>query len=126
MLRAKSGITSEREWMSEIRMAPVSDKHYEATILERRELSEDLWLVKVDPGGPFQFKAGQYATLGFDFEGRRISGRTRSYLRRMKRDCWNFSWSWCRKASLLLTCTNCIQATSCIAGKLPKDDSRWI
>ena len=58
--------------MSEIRMAPVSDKHYEATILERRELSEDLWLVKVDPGGPFQFKAGQYATLGFDFEGRRI------------------------------------------------------
>src|SRR5882757_4107651 len=58
--------------MSEIRMAPVSDKHYQATILERRELSEDLWLVKVDPGGPFQFKAGQYATLGFDFEGRRI------------------------------------------------------
>src|SRR5260370_16952684 len=58
--------------MSEIRMAPVSGKHYEATILERRELSEDLWLVKVDPGGPFQFKAGQYATLGFDFEGKRI------------------------------------------------------
>jgi ferredoxin--NADP+ reductase len=58
--------------MSEIRMAPVSAKHYEATILERREVSEDLWLLKVDPGGPFQFKAGQYATLGFDFEGRRI------------------------------------------------------
>src|SRR6201988_66297 len=58
--------------MSEIRMAPAGDKHYQATILERRELSEDLWLVKVDPGGPFQFKAGQYATLGFDFEGKRI------------------------------------------------------
>jgi NAD(P)H-flavin reductase len=37
-----------------------SDKH------ERRDLSEDLWLIRVDPGGPFQFKAGQYATLGVD------------------------------------------------------------
>jgi len=58
--------------MSEIRMVPASDKHYEATILERRELSEDLWLVKVDPGGPFQFKAGQYATLGVDHDGKRV------------------------------------------------------
>jgi len=58
--------------MSEIRMVPARDKHYEATILERRELSEDLWLVKVDPGGPFQFKAGQYATLGVDREGKRV------------------------------------------------------
>src|SRR5467141_1404823 len=58
--------------MSEIRLAAAGDKHYEATILERRELSEDLWLVKVDPGGPFQFKAGQYATLGVDVEGKRV------------------------------------------------------
>jgi len=58
--------------MSEIRMAPAGDKHYQATILERRDLSEDLWLVKVHPGGPFQFKAGQYATLGVDHDGKRI------------------------------------------------------
>src|SRR5882724_12086525 len=58
--------------MSELRMAPAGEKHYEATILERRELSEDLWLVKVDPGGPFKFLAGQYATLGVDHEGKRI------------------------------------------------------
>src|SRR5438128_12060681 len=58
--------------MSEVRMAPTGEKHYEATILERRELSEDLWLVKVDPGGPFKFLAGQYATLGVDHEGKRI------------------------------------------------------
>src|ERR1700756_5047402 len=58
--------------MNEIRMAPASDKHYEATVVERRALSEDLWLVKVDPGGPFTFKAGQYATLGVDHEGKRI------------------------------------------------------
>src|ERR1700745_67750 len=58
--------------MSEIHMAPSRDKHYQATILSRRELSEDLWLIKVDPGGPSQFKAGQYATLGVDHEGKRI------------------------------------------------------
>jgi len=58
--------------MSEIHLAPSSDKHYQATVLERRELSEDLWLVKVAPGGPFSFKAGQYATLGVDHEGKRI------------------------------------------------------
>jgi hypothetical protein len=45
-------------------MVPASDKHYTARILERRDLSEDLWVIRVDPGGPFQFKAGQYATLG--------------------------------------------------------------
>jgi ferredoxin--NADP+ reductase len=58
--------------MSEIHLAPSSDKHYQATILERRDLSEDLWLVKVAPGGPFSFKAGQYATLGVDYDGKRI------------------------------------------------------
>jgi len=58
--------------MNEIRMAPASDKHYEATVVERRDLSEDLWLVKVNPGGPFSFKAGQYATLGVEHDGKRI------------------------------------------------------
>jgi len=51
---------------------PATDKHYTARILERRDLSEDLWVVRVDPGGPFQFKAGQYATLGVDYEDKRI------------------------------------------------------
>lgn len=48
------------------------DKHYVARILDRHDLSEDLWLIKVDPGGPFSFKAGQYATLGVQHEGRRL------------------------------------------------------
>ena len=47
-------------------MVPATDKHYTAAIIERRDFSEDLWLIRVDPGGPFQFKAGQYATLGVD------------------------------------------------------------
>lgn len=51
---------------------PASDKHYTARIIERKDLSEDLWLIRVDPGGPFQFKAGQYATLGVDHEDKRI------------------------------------------------------
>jgi len=58
--------------MNEIRMAPASDKHYEATVVERRDFSEELWLVKVNPGGPFSFKAGQYATLGVEHDGKRI------------------------------------------------------
>lgn len=53
-------------------MTPVGDKHYLARILERRDLCEDLWLIRVDPGGPFKFSAGQYATLGVDYEGKRI------------------------------------------------------
>ena len=53
-------------------MALPTDKHFTARVLERKELSEDLWLVKVDPGGPFPFKAGQYATLGVDSAEKRI------------------------------------------------------
>jgi len=48
------------------------DRHYLATIVERRDLTEDLWLIRVDPGGPFKFLAGQYATLGLEHEGKRI------------------------------------------------------
>ncbi len=53
-------------------MSAPLDKHFVAKILERRELASDLWLVKMDPGGPFKFVAGQYATLGVDHEGKRI------------------------------------------------------
>src|SRR4030081_512757 len=53
-------------------MTPSPDKHYQARILERRGLSPDLWIVRIDPGGPFEFRAGQYATLGVDHEGKRI------------------------------------------------------
>jgi ferredoxin/flavodoxin---NADP+ reductase len=53
-------------------MSAPLDKHFVAKILERRELADDLWLIKMDPGGPFKFLAGQYATLGVDHEGKRI------------------------------------------------------
>ncbi len=45
-------------------MALSEDKFYRARITHRREIASDLWAVKIDPGGPFNFVAGQYATLG--------------------------------------------------------------
>ena len=41
-----------------------SDTFLRATITKRTEISNDLWVIRVDPGGPFAFTAGQYATLG--------------------------------------------------------------
>jgi ferredoxin--NADP+ reductase len=45
-------------------MPSSSDKFYSARILDRRDLSGDLWVIHVDPGGEFPYRAGQYATLG--------------------------------------------------------------
>ena len=45
-------------------MPPLGSKFYSARILERRDLSGDLWVIRVDPGGEFTYRAGQYATLG--------------------------------------------------------------
>jgi ferredoxin--NADP+ reductase len=52
-------------------MAPSPDKHLHARILDRRDLAPELWILRVDPGGPFEFKAGQYATLGVEHGGKR-------------------------------------------------------
>ncbi len=48
------------------------EKHFTAKILWRKDLSENLWLIRINPGGPFQFHAGQYATLGLDVSGKKI------------------------------------------------------
>src|SRR5882762_7668012 len=45
-------------------MTPSNDKFYNARIIERRDISDDLWVIRVDPGGEYSFVAGQYATLG--------------------------------------------------------------
>lgn len=49
-----------------------SDKHFSARIVDRREVAEDLFILHVEPGGPFNFLAGQYATLGVEVEGKRL------------------------------------------------------
>ncbi len=38
----------------------------------RRDISEDLFILKVDPGAPFSYLAGQYATLGVELDGQRF------------------------------------------------------
>ncbi len=53
-------------------MPPSSEKHYEARIVSRRDLSEDLWMIRVNPGGEFRYVAGQYATLGETHGGKLI------------------------------------------------------
>lgn len=45
------------------------EKFLPARVLEHREISEDLFILKVDPGAPFTFLAGQYATLGVELNG---------------------------------------------------------
>jgi ferredoxin/flavodoxin---NADP+ reductase len=42
------------------------DKFFRARITRRMEISSDLWVIRVDPGGQFRFVPGQYATLGVE------------------------------------------------------------
>lgn len=41
-----------------------TQKFYRARIVQRREIAEDLWSIRVQPEAEFQFLPGQYATLG--------------------------------------------------------------
>ena len=50
-------------------MARSPDKYYSARILERRGISQDLCVLRIDPGGPLEYRAGQYATLGLEHDG---------------------------------------------------------
>jgi len=45
-------------------MSPAEEKFYHARIVERTDLAEDLWTIRVSLGGEFRFAPGQYATLG--------------------------------------------------------------
>jgi ferredoxin--NADP+ reductase len=57
--------------------ALTAEKFYTARITERHEVASDLWRVKLDPGGDFNFVAGQYATLGVR-EGNKLVERAYS------------------------------------------------
>ena len=45
-------------------MLPATNKFYRARIMKRRDVSDDLWVIRADPGGDYPFVPGQYATLG--------------------------------------------------------------
>jgi ferredoxin--NADP+ reductase len=53
-------------------MSSTADKFYRGRITQRENLAPDLWKIKIDPGGPFHFVAGQYATLGVDSPLKRV------------------------------------------------------
>ena len=53
-------------------MVLTADKFYRGRITQRENFAPDLWKVKIDPGGEFNFVAGQYATLGVDSPSKRI------------------------------------------------------
>ena len=50
-------------------MTPSAENHFCARILDRRDVSQDLCILRINPGGPLAYRAGQYATLGVDREG---------------------------------------------------------
>jgi len=53
-------------------MSVAEDKFYRARITERRDIAPDLWRIRLDPGGKFEFVAGQYATLGVEIPEKRV------------------------------------------------------
>jgi ferredoxin--NADP+ reductase len=50
-------------------MSRSPDKYYSARILDRRDISGDLCILRVDPGGRLEYRAGQCATLGIERDG---------------------------------------------------------
>lgn len=53
-------------------MSAAPDNFYRARVVGREDLAEDLWTVRIAPDGPFNFIAGQYATLGVEQMGKRV------------------------------------------------------
>ncbi len=49
---------------SQVSASLKEDKFYRARIVERKDFSSDLWMIRVDPSTEFRFAPGQYATLG--------------------------------------------------------------
>ena len=48
------------------------EKYATATIVSRRDLAADLWVVRVRPDCDLAFRPGQYVTLGLELDGRII------------------------------------------------------
>jgi len=79
-------------------MAPSGNQFFSARIVNRRNISEELVVVHVDPGGDFSFTPGQYATLGVVTPEKHYE-RAYSIASAPHEKSWNFSSNWCRKAS---------------------------
>jgi ferredoxin--NADP+ reductase len=53
-------------------MAEIEEKFFHAWITKRVDFAPDLWMIRVQTGGEFNFVPGQYASLGVEHEGKRI------------------------------------------------------
>lgn len=53
-------------------MTVVDNKFFQARITKRVDFAPDLWMFRIQAGGPFNFLPGQYATLGVEEGGKRI------------------------------------------------------
>ena len=52
-------------------MPVLADERYQqGLIVARRDFSQDHWSIRIRPTDPFPFRAGQYATIGVELEGR--------------------------------------------------------
>ena len=49
-----------------------SDKYAQATIVSRRDITDELWVVRMRPDIELPFRPGQYVTLGLELNGRII------------------------------------------------------
>jgi ferredoxin/flavodoxin---NADP+ reductase len=49
-----------------------TDKHFQAKVVDRKEIAPDLFLLHVESEQTLPYLAGQYATLGVDRDGKRI------------------------------------------------------
>jgi ferredoxin-NADP reductase len=49
-----------------------TEKYQKAVIAWRKDYTEDLWSIRIQPEQRLEFKAGQYATLGIEEGGRRV------------------------------------------------------
>jgi ferredoxin--NADP+ reductase len=49
-----------------------SEKFISAKIVDRRKVADDLFVMHVESASPLSYLAGQYATLGFEVDGKRI------------------------------------------------------
>ncbi len=49
-----------------------TEKYAAATIMSRRDLATDLWVVRIRPDCELPFRPGQYVTLGLELDGRTV------------------------------------------------------
>ncbi len=47
-------------------------KYAVGTIVERRDLTEDLWTMRIEPDCEIPFRPGQYVTVGLEIDGRMV------------------------------------------------------